>query len=388
MRVRAGFTVGAFVACTGVVVGQVNLPEGFELVEFGASGYATDGPRVNECGQIVFGKQVERGGWVLYLYDNGAIRKVARDRQGIMPLAEINAGGTIIYSTGVQNGYPSARIYQLDGSRRKRIGRGYSPALASDGTIAALLYRDAPCGPVFDIVLYEGGRMRQLTDNLLSEQGVSINDRGQVAWTRYDFCTNPWSSEIMLHSGGDIDPLPRLGTQAQSVHLNNTGQVVWGSVSGVEVWENGVTRLLTEAGGTPCNNDVGDVVFYRWHDDLQASDWWMYRASGSEPGFHRLTADALRDSNGDINNWTEAVWRYRVGQGNGAGGVRFLRRIRTGDSEFDGDVDLLDYTALEGCMTGPGRVDGLCECRFLDVDHDGDVDLGDFARFQNAYTGG
>ena len=64
-----------------------------------------------------------------------------------------------------------------------------------------------------------------------------------------------------------------------------------------------------------------------------------------------------------------------------------MRRVRTGDSEVDEDVDLSDYATFAVCMTGPGRVDRLCDCRFLDIDHDGDVDLGDFALFQNAFSG-
>lgn len=57
----------------------------------------------------------------------------------------------------------------------------------------------------------------------------------------------------------------------------------------------------------------------------------------------------------------------------------------SGDCDLDGDVDLADYTHLEGCLTGPGvGLDSGCEC--FDVDSSGTVDLADFALFQAAFT--
>ena len=50
-------------------------------------------------------------------------------------------------------------------------------------------------------------------------------------------------------------------------------------------------------------------------------------------------------------------------------------------------MDVDDRTAFENCYTGPGRVDGLCDCRFLDIDHDGDVDCDDWALFLEGWTG-
>jgi len=70
-------------------------------------------------------------------------------------------------------------------------------------------------------------------------------------------------------------------------------------------------------------------------------------------------------------------------------------RIRTGDSEFDVDIDHDDLAKLVDCMTGPmwvertdpGPEDSLCECRFLDINHDGSVDLRDYVIFQENYAG-
>lgn len=56
------------------------------------------------------------------------------------------------------------------------------------------------------------------------------------------------------------------------------------------------------------------------------------------------------------------------------------------DGDFDGDVDLADYAALESCLNGPaGAMGPGCAC--YDLDADADVDLSDFAGFQLLYGG-
>jgi len=220
-----------------------------------------------------------------------------------------------------------------------------------------------------------------------TSQSPALNDFDHMAWGRADFCQNPWLGEIRLYREGETIVLPSEAKQACVPSINNTGQVAW-LADGIEVWENGVTELLTDWGENPKLNNLGDILFARWHDELRSTDAWLYRVSNGDPTWHRLTDDGVLDTVGKINDAVEGAWRTLEDppRGNWAGGVRFLRRIRTGDSQFDGDIDLIDYAAFADCMTGPGRVDRLCECRFLDIDHDGDVDLSDFALFQIAFT--
>lgn len=59
-----------------------------------------------------------------------------------------------------------------------------------------------------------------------------------------------------------------------------------------------------------------------------------------------------------------------------------------GDAECDDDVDLGDFAAWEGCMTGPDNGPYLDDCAAFDFEFDGDVDLDDFALFAAAFTGG
>lgn len=64
----------------------------------------------------------------------------------------------------------------------------------------------------------------------------------------------------------------------------------------------------------------------------------------------------------------------------------FWFRIPLGDCEDDGDVDLNDFEAFEGCLTGPDTpvVDDACRC--FDVDRNNAVDLADLAVVQANFT--
>ncbi len=56
-----------------------------------------------------------------------------------------------------------------------------------------------------------------------------------------------------------------------------------------------------------------------------------------------------------------------------------------GDSDGDGDVDLVDYAAFAGCLVGPRGGLAEPECGVFDFDADLDVDVEDFGAFQNAF---
>ena len=58
-----------------------------------------------------------------------------------------------------------------------------------------------------------------------------------------------------------------------------------------------------------------------------------------------------------------------------------------GDLDCDRDVDIRDWSAWFGCLTGPSIPAALPTCLGADADADGDVDLADYASLQAAFTG-
>ncbi len=59
-----------------------------------------------------------------------------------------------------------------------------------------------------------------------------------------------------------------------------------------------------------------------------------------------------------------------------------------GDCNDTGCVNLLDYSDLEACLSGPAGGLPAPECNCFDLDGDSDVDLSDAAQFQQTFTGG
>ena len=59
---------------------------------------------------------------------------------------------------------------------------------------------------------------------------------------------------------------------------------------------------------------------------------------------------------------------------------------KLGDSDRDGDRDLVDLAGLVACLTGPQPASIQPGCEMMDYDGDGDSDLPDFAAFQAAYA--
>jgi WD40 repeat protein len=57
-----------------------------------------------------------------------------------------------------------------------------------------------------------------------------------------------------------------------------------------------------------------------------------------------------------------------------------------GDSDCDGDVDLIDWAAFAECMTGPGSGSISAGCDVFDFETDADVDLGDAAVFMRGFA--
>jgi len=380
--------VGVALVLAGSAAGQVNLPEGFEIVEFAVSDKYTFWPAINNCGEIVYVKDTHEHSRV-FLYDNGKITRLTDYDKGRLVLGgDINDEGTIVWGRGVFGQLKTFRVVMLRNGEQAVVGKGYSPSINSLGHMAWKRFRKETCHPEMDTMFFDGQSVRSITHDRFSNQGHKINDRDQIVWTRYDACVFPWVGEIRLYRSGLTVTLPSSDPQDCAPAINNLIQVAWSNNLGIELWEDGNTKLLTDWGGGPELNNLGDIFFFRWHDELRSDDAWLYRVSDGNPTFHRLTEDSVDDTVGDINDWGEPAWRWfeNPRQGNWGGGVRFLRRIRTGDAEFDGDVDLVDYATFADCITGPRRVDRLCDCRFLDIDHDGDVDLGDFALFQNGFT--
>jgi len=367
---------------------QVNLPEGFEVVQFEFTPQAAFGPQINDCGEVVWsrgqGQDKNKG---IYYYDNGRAKRLSGDNIGLgVGMPDIDRDGLIVWGRRIAEGVSEVVVYR--GGQESILGRGFGPRLNNHEQIACEVFRKYTCQPDFNILFYDGQRARVIGRSRQVDQGQNINDSAQIVYMHTDFCVQPWAGDIRLYQNGETQILPAGDAQVQEPHINNLGHVVWDAQSRVELWDGSRTRVLTDQhwAAVPNLNDRGDV-YLAWEDqDSQNYQPWLIRTSEADR-WYRLADDDGNYGRASLNEWGEVTGVWYDPRQHPASGIWYMRRIRTGDFQFDGDIDGTDYSALARCMSGPGRVDRLCDCRFLDLDHDGDVDLRDFAHFQNAFGG-
>ncbi len=385
-------TIGRLTAFSFGLAGyaQVNLPEGFEVVATGGpfSWYAHP-PKMNDCGQIVYiainpDKQLSTD---LFLYDNDkAFQLTFDDIEDRTP--KITGNRVVVWDRDEDNG----RNYVLTMRSRGEmsfLGIGNDVRMNLRGQSVWAFFTSQGCREADADIFLNG---KAITYGGLNNQSATINRHGHVAWTAYNECVDPWTSEINFLAGGGPIAVPTGQENPQIPDLNDHDLISWGSQNGIQTWDGQTVTTITDWGRNTYLNNDGDIMFLRFYDDDRTWEVWLYGHTGE---FYRITDDPWPywNTDGDINDYGEIAWvRYDFFV-TGTSEFRLMRRIRTGEADFDGDVDLKDYTEAARCLDGPDFLeryrtdptDTLCDCRFLDLDHDNDVDLRDMARFQNAF---
>jgi len=376
---------------------------GYEIVQitFDPSFWETRSD-LNNCGELAFSQRMgpSPSQSEIFLYDNGATKRVTSNPdRDVFP--HLNNEGKLTWLRGLGvAGIHQVVVYEA-GEESILFDAGVADGLFSGlslNDLGHIVFTEAAntgcSGSDTRLWLYNGFDTTELIGPPGSHQSVDLNDFNGAVWTRYDWCVNPWDSDILLWVAGRTRLLTTLEDfEVQIPRINNSWQVVWGGPGGIRMW-NGAAGVptsvhrpvrpttITDNGLNPSLNNRGDISFNRFHDDTDTGQLWLYH----DGEIVQLTDDPVWSSNDSrINDWGEIVWK--TSPGFPISDLVFMRRIRTGEADFDGDIDLDDATVLHDCLTGPGDFDRLCDCRFLDIDHDRDVDLADFAAFQRAYGG-
>ena len=370
------------------------IPPGFELVRITNDEDHDGSARINVCGQVVFSKRFNQQNLEeeIMLYDNGRTVQITDDEvEDRIPY--INNGGIIVWQR--QRAFPLLPIIMIYQDRRAtEFAEGRTARINNLGHMAWKRPNGLGCrGSDADIFFFDGETTTQITSEDRSNQALWLNDNDEIAWVRFDFCQEPWESDIMLYSGGETVRITDGHVEPQRPNINNHGVLAFESKDEnfdrfISIWEQGETRVLTDWGSAPLLNNSGTIAFARWDDETETGNAWVV----IDDEFYRIEFDDLITGSQHINDYGEVPVFLNLGQPHTD--LAFLRRIRTGDSEFDGDIDHDDLAKLVDCMTGPmwvertdpGPEDSLCECRFLDINHDGSVDLRDYAIFQENFA--
>jgi len=297
-----------------------------------------------------------------FLYRNGVMIDLGK-LNGVITRAEaINENGAIVGWT--EPGLPRAWI--RTGDELVDLGTlGHCCAQAYDindaGQVVGWSY--GPDGQEHGFV-WQNGAFEDLGPLPIGSWPFAINNVGQVVGVQ-----SLWDQGKRI----TLSMLPQ--------DINDLGQIVGYSGISAFIWEEGVYREIDTGTPTAINNDT-EIV-----GNLTGSVGFLWR-DGVTYALSPLISPPATRSFGlvtDINDRGQIVGLLTTGSGNGT--VRgFLLVPIDPDLDQDGDVDLLDFFSIHGCLSGPQGII-IPGCQDGDLDDDGDVDLVDVRSLQLGFTG-
>jgi hypothetical protein len=371
-----GFCPGA------VVLGQI--PEGWEVVRVTNDSFYDGPPAINCMGQVVWSKRLAGfDGEEIFMRDiDGTVIRITNDNvRDAFP--DINDDGVIVWSRAVGPGGRFEIAMHRDGETRLLTNNGrmnWGPRINNRGHVVWGQETDRGCYGL-RIMLQDEQGTRAVYDEQYSNQIPFINDLGEIVWTRYDFCQNPWRGTPMYRKpNGEIIELTDGSDQSQAPYFNNSTEIVyWVPPDGIILWDNGERRWVTDWGTASDISDHGVISVNRWHDDIGAWQQWLWM----DGEFLRLSDDLEWNRSGELNTCGELAWLR--GPSLRAEIVVLQWKSTNGDITADGIVDSDDWAAFAPCLAGPVRSVDDCACHRTDLDHNGIVDLRDFAHLQGAF---
>lgn len=165
---------------------------------------------------------------------------------------------------------------------------------------------------------------------------------------------------------------------------------------GMDIYATPASSSVVNAIAEDITDYGGDLAYFLNTGTFTFSDHWSFESQGIpacviiersyilNPHYHQPT-DAVDIFPGYIN--------YDMIADLGRASAVYLADLvgvgHFGDSNSDGNVDLVDFAQFQLCFSGPSPVSmpsAACLSAF-DNDGDGDIDLVDFAQFQLAFTG-
>ncbi|MCG3128676.1 MAG: hypothetical protein CHACPFDD_03566 [Phycisphaerae bacterium] len=404
LRIMSGVCVGWLVS-----VALAQIPPGYEVIQITDGTYYDFGPKINNHGQIVFTRWYDtndRSTEEIFLYDPAQGGLIQLTNDNIQDVgAVINDDGVIAWSRGIGPTDPDTQEPGLEIMVRTPDGQitritdnaftDYPPAINSAAHMvweAETAYGGC-AGFGADLFFYDGQSIEAITEDgvssLLLNQSPAINDFDQIVWAKYDFCPDPWESEIWMWDQAVSTKLTTDQFEPASPTINNSALVGWfhrplPGQHALQVWQSGVTTDLTDWGTGPVLNDLGHIAFIRWHDANSTWQQWLYR----DERFWQLSDDPFWNRDGDINNNGEVVWASGP---TFASGIRFVRRFMAGDLNCDGSVNGFDIDAFTLALTS--RTEYLsvypsCDPMLGDTNADGSFDGFDIDSFVHALIEG
>jgi hypothetical protein len=368
-----------------------DFPRGYEFIRITDNAWLEWAPRLNSHGDVVF---AVRFPWKhntdeIMLYKDGVLAQITDDDiHDSFPV--ISEDGTIVWSRGVGPEGPYGPLYEIarlkDGVLDYLTDDAYSnesPRVNATGHVVWSKWKFNGCGDAnYTVCLFDGTDVVELTDGTSSEQAHGMNDDDQIVWTNYDFCDDPWTSDITFWDGEKAHQRTDRELQQQTPDINNSCLIAWEYYDRerrehiLVIWDQGELREFGP-GSVPKLNNHGDVFFWRWDGDLENWQTWAYLRGE----LYRLVNEPIFNANGGINDRTDMVWMHKEPGYD----IVMLKRLPFGDMNCD---KLVDFDDIDGFIVA--IVDGKdafgskfpdCDWWLADMNDDRPIDFNDIDPF-------
>ncbi len=181
-----------------------------------------------------------------------------------------------------------------------------------------------PNGTEEEIYLYDNGKLRQLTDNDVTDWQADINDDGVIVWVQRDPGVN--EHEVVRYENGVVEHLTDDFDDQVGPSIGNDGTLIWPTwFSSIQVelyrYENGNAVPITDNGLTNVCvtiNASGDYAWVRY--DFSVNPWLSTIMCSIGGNVHELTDGTTQAQGCAMNDagvvaWDDAfrIWTWEGG---------------------------------------------------------------------------
>lgn len=337
------------------------IPPGFEVVYLQVNRPFHRDPAINNFGHVVFAAardSFDPSTADLFYYDGQSITQLTNDNiADAMPA--INDNEEIVWSKEIGPG-PSVELMHLHNGVTTQLTHDdlwdEGARINNAGQIVwAQRTREGCASSIANVMLLDDSTTRIILADGFSNQTPVINEAGDIAWTRYDFCNSPWTSEILAYFNGTIMVLTNGQRIPQIPGISDDGRVAWycsipppPGQDSIQLWNSGVTTTITGWGSGLRMNGQGDIAFDRWNDGNQTWQVHLFR----DEHFYQVTSGDVWSFVEDINDQGELVFVNGNPPFNTRIGI--LRRLRSPTHLREMNCDSGGPRRAEANPIGPG----------------------------------
>jgi hypothetical protein len=246
-KMKKIFFISAFSAL--VLLASVSASySGYSLTQLTSNPYNDFNPQINDNGYVVWqGFDGPAGDTEIFLYDGTTISKLT-DNAILDVDPQINNTGYVVWEGG-------GGVYLYNGTSTIPLSSGLHPQINDNGYVVWQRFD----GNDYEILLYDGATILQLTNNDYEDRYPKISNNGYVVWEGFD--GNDY--EIFLYDGATVTNISNNTRDNFNPQINDNGHVVWEG-GGIFLYKGTKAVKISGSGEVPQINNSDSVVWRAW----------------------------------------------------------------------------------------------------------------------------